>query len=144
MKKKLLTLFCCLLLVGCVTNTVKLKPEFAELTGWVDMAEPLPRPVQVSVSILTEIDGKLLPLVKSYYQVSNLPLKYDFRQLPPGTNNKALFMRVELRWVGDEAVQARSQMRINSATPEKIMLASLPCFPDCQLATSKKPKQILN
>ncbi len=136
-EKKGLTLCSLLLLMGCVTDSAKLAPEFSQLTGWIDMAEPLPGPVQVTVSILALREGQFLPWVKSHYQISSLPLKYDFRQLPRGRDGE-LFMRAELRWLDNPAVQARNQMPVALMTSEKIMLIPLPCFPDCQSTQRKK------
>ena len=73
----------------------------------------------------------LLPLQKSNYRVSNLPLKYDFRRLPKSTNSAGLFIRAELRWADSPGLQARYQKRITVA-PEKIVLIPMPCFPGCR------------
>ncbi len=127
----LLSLCCALLLAGCVTGRKQTAPEPTQLSGWIDIERPVLQPVRVTVTILAHVDGQLLPLQKSNYRVSNLPLKYDFRRLPKSTNSAGLFIRAELRWADSPGLQARYQKRITVA-PEKIVLIPMPCFPGCR------------
>ncbi len=137
MKAKLLTLCSILLVAGCVTTPVrlnKLPSERHSLTGWIDINQPLRESVQVTVSILAPVDGQLLPLVTSRYQVSNLPLQYDFRQLSLPDSAAPFYLLCELRFADNPALQARNQIAVTAAMKEKIMLIPLPCFPNCQVS----------
>lgn len=122
------------LLGGCVTTPVVTLPS-SQLRGEVRLVGPLPRPARVEVVVLSMMDGRLLPVAATEYEVTVLPLMFDLRLTPLQLAEGKIYVRTRLRFIGSSAVQAVHQEEVFKAfNGESVVINLKPrsCYPQCR------------
>ena len=130
----LLALMLLAILAGCVT-TPELKPSQQQLKGEVHLSGALPRPATVEVVVLSVIEGRLLQVAATRYEVTMLPLLFDLRLTPLQLAEGEVYLRARLRFMDGTAVQAMSQQKVFKVfNGERIIIQLQPkhCYPLCQ------------
>lgn len=130
----LLALMLLAMLAGCVT-TPEPKPSLQQLRGEVHFPQALPRPATVEVAVLSVIEGHPLQVAATRYEVTMLPLQFDLRLTPLQLAEGNIYLRVRLRFIDGNAIQASRQQKVFKVlNGEKIVIQLQPkaCYPHCQ------------
>lgn len=130
----LLALMLLAMLAGCVT-TPEPKPSLQQLKGEVHLPGALPRPAMVEVAVLSVIEGDPLQVAATRYEVTMLPLQFDLRLTPLQLAEGNIYLRVRLRFIDGNAIQASRQQKVFKVlNGEKIVIQLQPkaCYPHCQ------------
>ncbi|MGL4249411.1 MAG: YscW family type III secretion system pilotin [Aeromonas sp.] len=123
-----------MLLAGCA-STPPAKPVAAWLRGELHFDKHLPRPAMVEVTVLSVLEGRMLPVATMRYEVTMLPLSFALRLTPLQWGQGDLYLRSRLYFVGERAMQASAQQKVFKAFNRaeiEVHLSSKICYPTCQ------------
>ncbi|MCG8291446.1 YscW family type III secretion system pilotin [Pseudomonas entomophila] len=133
MKLFVLGLVALVVLGGCVSVPMKL----TDLQGRVDFPQPLTRAGYLNLELYTQVDGQSRLIGQQRYQVSMLPLYYDFSVDSTMLASGTALIKAELSWQDGGAAQAQSSKLVRPGHPGKLMLKPRACYPHCRLGIAQ-------
>lgn len=127
MKTLFLPLAALIVLGGCVG----MPTTITDLQGRVDFQQPWTRAGYLNLELYTQADGQQRLIGQQRYQVSMLPLYYDFTVDSRVLEGGAGLIKAQLSWREEGAVQALVSKVVLPGHSGKLMLIPRNCYPNC-------------